>query len=78
MSRRKCAATTGAPAFTGRVRSTTEGMVLVSRMSVMVFLRPHPEEPEQSEGVSKDGAASCFETRCFTALLSMRPIKAAS
>ncbi len=32
VSPRKCAATTGAPAATGRVRSTTEGMV--SRVSV--------------------------------------------
>jgi hypothetical protein len=37
---------------------------------------PHPEEPSRSEGVSKDGGpgarASWFETRAFSALLTMR------
>ena len=37
-SPRKCAATTGAPAVTGRVRSTTEGVSV--RVSVMVFVPP--------------------------------------
>src|SRR5262245_61916056 len=39
---RKCAATTGAPVLTGRVRSTTDGVL--ARLSVMRLLRPHREE----------------------------------
>jgi hypothetical protein len=42
VSLRKCAATTGAPVLTGRVRSTTDGVL--ARGSVMLVLRPHPEE----------------------------------
>src|SRR5262252_4184391 len=42
VSLRKCAATTGAPVLTGRVRSTTDGVL--ARLSVMRLLRPHREE----------------------------------
>jgi hypothetical protein len=42
--------------------------------------RPHPAEPERSEGVSKDGAASVaaswFETPRYARLLTMRPEQA--
>jgi len=37
---------------------------------------PHPEEARSA--VSKDGAASSFETRSFGALLRMRPSEAAA
>src|SRR5262249_8168734 len=39
---RKCAPTTGAPVLSGRVRSTTDGVL--ARLSVMRLLRPHREE----------------------------------
>src|SRR6516225_213103 len=42
VSLRKCAATTGAPVLTGRVRSTTDGVL--ARLSVMRLLRPHRKE----------------------------------
>src|SRR5215831_3289736 len=42
VSLRKCAAATGAPVLTGRVRSTTDGVL--ARLSVMRLLRPHREE----------------------------------
>src|SRR6516225_4856321 len=42
VSLRKCAATTGAPVLTGRVRSTTDGVL--ARLSVMRLLRSHREE----------------------------------
>src|SRR5215813_9080201 len=42
VSLRKCAATTGAPVLTGRVRSTTDGVL--AGLSVMRLLRPHREE----------------------------------
>src|SRR5262245_50879977 len=49
---RKCAATTGAPALTGRLRSTTEG--ILARVSLTLLLRPHPEE-----GACKVGDVRC-------------------
>jgi hypothetical protein len=36
------------------------------------FIRPHPEEGAIAP-VSKDGAATWFETRGFAALLTMTP-----
>src|SRR5215469_11968959 len=42
VSLRKCAATTGVPVLTGRVRSTTD--VVLARLSVMRLLRSHREE----------------------------------
>jgi hypothetical protein len=39
---------------------------------------PHPEEPTEAgakAGVSKDGAARWFETRCSAALLTIRQVK---
>src|SRR5215472_2218618 len=42
VSLRKCAATTGVPVLTGRVRSTTDGVL--ARLSVMRLLRSHREE----------------------------------
>jgi hypothetical protein len=39
--------------------------------SVRLILKG-PPKLKRRRGVSKDGAASCFETRCFAALLSMR------
>jgi hypothetical protein len=36
---------------------------------------PHPEEPERSEGVSKDEAAPWFEAPGYARLLTMRPIE---
>ena len=52
---RKCTATTGAPALTGRVRSTTEGSV--SRVSVI----DSSSSPGLPGGISSDGEAF-FET----------------
>jgi len=54
-SLRKCAATTDAPALTGRVRSTTDGVL--ARLSVMLVLRPHPEEGACKVGDVRNPAA---------------------
>src|SRR5215470_4819984 len=56
VSLRKCAPTTGAPVLTGRVRSTTDGVL--ARLSVMILLRPHREEGARKvRGLRKPKAA---------------------
>ncbi len=62
VSLRKCAATTGAPVLTGRVRSTTDGVL--ARLSVMRLLRPHRDEGAcKVRGLRKLNAAPSLTPR---------------